>query len=146
MSVRARNGGVATRKGRVLRQIIKANGYAYVTLTTGRKRAQLTVHSLVALAFIGPRPRGLNVLHSDGVKTNNKAQNLRYATQAENHLDTLTHGRRLRGALHPAAALNEQDILAIRLSSQKGVELAAQYGVTPSHISHIRRRHVWKHI
>jgi hypothetical protein len=146
MHVRAKNGGLAIRKGRILRQVIKANGYAYVTLTSTNKRAQLTVHSLVARTFIGPRPVGMNVLHTDGDKTNNYWKNLRYATQAENHADTLVHGRRPRGSKHPAAALNEQDVLAIRASKLKGVDLATAYGVTTSHISSIRSRRVWKHI
>lgn len=146
MHVRAKNGGLAIRKGRILRQVVKANGYAYVTLTTASKRAQLTVHSLVARTFIGPRPVGMNVLHSDGDKTNNYWKNLRYATQAENHADTLIHGRRPRGSTHPGAVLTEQDILAIRASKQKGVDLAAAYGVTNSHISRVRRRRIWKHI
>lgn len=146
MHVRTKNGGLAIRKGRILKHVIKPNGYAYVTLTTARKRAQLTVHSLVARTFIGPRPVGMNVLHTDGDKTNNYWKNLRYATQAENHADTLIHGRRPRGAKHPAAALNEQDVKKIRTSNKKGVELAAQYGVTAAHISSIRSRRVWKHI
>ncbi len=146
MHVRAKNGGLAIRKGRILRQVIKANGYAYVTLTTSSKRAQITVHSLVARTFIGVRPDGMNVLHSDGDKTNNYWKNLRYATQAENHADTLKHGHRPQGALHPAALLTTQDVLAIRSSKEKGVKLAAHYGVSPAHISSIRTRRVWKHI
>jgi hypothetical protein len=51
------------------------------------------VHSLVAEAFIGPRPIGLEVRHLDGDSTNNAVDNLRYGTHAENMQDRVKHGR-----------------------------------------------------
>lgn len=44
------------------------------------------VHALVAAAFIGERPEGLDVNHKDGDKTNNRACNLEYVTRSENVL------------------------------------------------------------
>lgn len=78
-----------TCKGRILRAGIGSNGYLTVTLGRGNSR---TVHSLVAAAFIGPRPDGCEVLHCDGTRTNNHVSNLRYGTRTENILDAVRSG------------------------------------------------------
>ena len=67
------------------------NGYMRVFLTTPDKKSACSVASLIALTFIGPRPRGqdghaLQINHKDMVKRNNAAWNLEYLTQAENFL------------------------------------------------------------
>ena len=51
-----------------------------------------TVHSLVAEAFIGARPEGMEICHSDGDPTNNHLDNLRYGTPSDNTLDKVRHG------------------------------------------------------
>lgn len=63
----------------------------HVRLDDGRKVTK-TVHSLVAAAFLGPRPEGLVVRHLDGDATNNSVTNLRYGTHSENLLDQVAHG------------------------------------------------------
>lgn len=52
-----------------------------------------SVHRLVALAFIGPCPEGMEVLHINGEPDDNRLENLRYGTRAENVADTIRHGR-----------------------------------------------------
>ncbi len=49
-------------------------------------KKMISVHSLVALAFIGPRPEGLVVDHIDNDQSNNRADNLQYITSRENNL------------------------------------------------------------
>ena len=71
---------------------ILPNGYVYAWLTPpGGKRVCRTVHSLVALAFIGPRPEGMYVSHRNGVKVDNRLVNLNYTTPAENMRDAVIH-------------------------------------------------------
>jgi hypothetical protein len=50
----------------------------------GQKERWGTVHTLVAHHFIGPRPHGMTINHKDGVKTNNRVENLEYCTPSEN--------------------------------------------------------------
>lgn len=42
------------------------------------------LHELICLAFQGPRPAGMVVLHLNDDKSNNTRENLAYGTQAEN--------------------------------------------------------------
>ena len=75
----------------------KRHGYLSVNLKTGGPGSPTrtrTVHSLVAEAFLGPRPAGLLVLHNDGNQLNNAVSNLRYGTYAENWQDAFDHGYR----------------------------------------------------
>jgi hypothetical protein len=52
-----------------------------------------TVHRLVAAAFLGPTPEGLQVCHNDGNKERNGVDNLRFDTPSANILDQVAHGR-----------------------------------------------------
>lgn len=51
-------------------------------------------HHLVAEAFIGPRPDGLNVLHKDDDKENSHRSNLEYGTQSKNIKQAYDRGTR----------------------------------------------------
>lgn len=79
--------------GRVLKQQLSHRGYLMVTIRIGdagnRKTATASVHRLVAHAFLGPCPDGLQVNHKDGNKGNPSASNLEYVTPSENILDAV---------------------------------------------------------
>lgn len=66
-------------------------GYPVVSLWSEGVGKTHTVHTLVSEAFIGPRPKGYDVAHEDGTRTNNKVENLRYKTRQENLLDAVNH-------------------------------------------------------
>ena len=84
------NGAPFTVRGRVLSpSTSNAGGYPLVNLG-GRPRY---VHQIVAEAFIGPRPEGLEICHRDGDPTNNRPSNLRYDTSKANTADLIAHGR-----------------------------------------------------
>lgn len=66
-------------------------GYLSISLTREGSSATWNVHRLVAEAFIGPRPDGMDTCHFDGDKTNNAASNLRYDTRGNNLRDSVRH-------------------------------------------------------
>lgn len=78
--------------GRELTRSLSSSGYLTVTLSRDGSSGTRTVHSLVAEAFIGPRPEGQHVCHNDGTRTNNAASNLRYDSPSANLLDAVAHG------------------------------------------------------
>lgn len=82
------------------------------TLRDGYPRVRVngknyTVHRLVAAAFLGPCPEGMEVRHLDGNRLNNRADNLAYGTHRENILDQYN----TRGYLH-SGMTREQAIYA----------------------------------
>jgi hypothetical protein len=79
---------------RIMKPSPSSSGYLVVCLRADRPRgkATLSVHSLVAEAFYGPRPEGLECRHLNGNGTDNRADNLEYATHSENLRDKARHG------------------------------------------------------
>lgn len=106
-----------------------------------------TIHQLVAEAFIGPRPEGLETCHNDGDPTNNHVGNLRYATHAENAADMVKHGTQAKGEMHGHAKLTEPDVLEIKRLLREGRlmsrEIAERYGVSATAIAQIKRGKNW---
>lgn len=76
----------------VLTRLIDACGYYRLGLYRDGKRVNCRIHTLVAEAFIGPRPDGLVVRHLDGNHLNNHPSNLRYGTPSDNVRDSVFHG------------------------------------------------------
>jgi hypothetical protein len=98
--VRRSRPGPRTRVGLILSQSRDHRGYARVGLWVEGKNSFRTVHSLVAEAFIGPRPTGLEVNHKDGDKLNNQAENLEYMTRLENEQHAARLGLTAKGERH----------------------------------------------
>lgn len=74
--------------GVVLNPPIGGNGRPHVIL----RRRTRQVHRLVAEAFLGPVPEGMEVCHNNGDMLDNRAVNLRYGTHSENLRDRVKHG------------------------------------------------------
>jgi hypothetical protein len=68
-------------------------GYLRVTLRRSGKPVTKLVHQLVCSAFHGPRPRGKEVRHLDGVKVNCRPGNLAWGTKQQQEKDKKRHRR-----------------------------------------------------
>ena len=88
--------------------------YRKVCLHTGTNRPQVYIHKLVADAFIGPRPEGMEIRHLDGDPTNNQLSNLAYGTSTENKADCIAHGNTQRGTRMWMSTLDERRVRIIR--------------------------------
>lgn len=87
------NGVRITIATNVLKGWIGDGGYPRVSLhdSSGVSR-QRHVHSLVALAFLGPRPEGQEVRHLNDVSDDNRLENIAYGTSRQNKLDMVANG------------------------------------------------------
>jgi len=131
----------------IRRQDLEHTGYLRVRLSEGGVRLRLSVHRLVAFAFLGNPPTDRHqVAHYDGDKTNNHVSNLRWATCKENIGDKKRHGTQPRGESQGRSKLTEKDVIAIRESSENYRVLAKRYGVHKETINRIRSRKNWSHI
>ena len=104
-----------------------ATGHLTVAIGKGNS---IPVHTLVALAFLGPRPTKMDVAHWDGDPSNNRVGNLRYATRTSNNQDMTRHGKH---------RLSEDQVRRIRKEGRAyhgaGQALAKDLGVSPATIS-----------
>jgi hypothetical protein len=79
-------------RARILKAGTTNHGYRLVVLSKDARGCSYLVHRLVAEAFIGPRPKGADIRHADGTRTNNQLTNLSYGTRSENIYDSVEHG------------------------------------------------------
>lgn len=133
---------------RVLKPSLRVGGYYRVTLTSHQVSAQILIHRLVLVAFIGPCPPGCESRHLDGVRSHNWLSNLRWGTKLENAADRKIHGTQCLGEGHGRAKITEADVVNIRLAAGKirQTDLAKKYGIVQSKISAIQRRELWRHV
>jgi hypothetical protein len=133
--------------GRVLKPGIRC-GYPSVSLCKHNKGKNKLIHRLVAEAFILNPEDKPQVNHINGIKYDNRLDNLEWNTRSENGLHSYNSGLQIsqKGEVHGKAKLTEEDILTIRSSNLSRKELAILYNISLSSIYNIIDRRVWKHI
>ena len=125
-------------------------GYKKIVITSeSGKRETLSVHRLVAEAFV-PNPNGLpQVNHKDGNKTNNHYSNLEWVTQTDNIRHAIANGLKKGkpGEIHPLAKVSEEQVISMISEMKAGAtnkDLGKKYNLNPNYISLIRSKRRWK--
>lgn len=125
--------------------------YLKVVLSKGDgSTTTVSIHRLVAEAFI-PNPDNLPiVMHLDDDPKNNTVTNLQWGSFKDNMEDMTKKHRAPRGSEQYLSILDEAKVIEIRsrLTGKRGelVSLGKEYGVTPECISSIKRNITWKHV
>ncbi len=100
-------------------------------------------HYLVMLAFVGERPKGYEILHSNGDCQDNRLANLSYDTQSQNRIDDYRHGKK-----NANGKLSIEEVLEIRRLCKTGkftnTEIAKKFNVLQPCISNIASRRTFK--
>lgn len=136
---------------RFLRTSVSRTGYLTVCLSHRGRRRTITVHTLVARAYLGPKPPGTEVNHVDGDRLNNGSDNLEYVTRSANVRHAFGLGLYRRdGAHNPRARLTPAQVLEIRQLWAAGdltqAEIARRYGVGSNTVRDIIHYRTWRSV
>lgn len=95
----------------------------------------------------GPRPTPAHETeHLCGNKLCMNKRHIQWALHPANCARRTEHGTQTIGEKHPRAILTEKDVLEIRKSKARGVDLAKRYGVSPAAICIARKGKTWRHL
>lgn len=141
-------------KEKFLKQQIQRNGYLLVGLRKEGKQKFISVHRIVASAFIPNIENKKQVNHIDGNKLNNKVNNLEWVTASENIKHAYKTGLKhtLIGELNGNSKIKKVDVDFIRknykpydrIFSRK--KLAEMFNISIATVKKILSNDLWKAI
>jgi hypothetical protein len=160
---RARHGMIRIKEKILKLSVVK--GYPYITLLKNGKRVGFSIHRLIATAFIERIEGKTHVNHINGIKSDNRIENLEWCTHAENmrhaiekglkcnirsdnYNEILKSGRFLPGSKNRSAKLCEKQVSEIKNSDRSitAVIIVKDYNISAGIVRRIRRGEIWKHI
>ena len=130
----------------IMKLQIDKYGYSRVCLQRKGKVKLWTVHRLVAETFI-PNPENKPYInHINGVKTDNRVENLEWCTQKENVQHAIKTGLKRCGVDSVKAKLTEEQVVYIREnpSNLTCAELARKFNTHLSNVSLIQQGKTFK--
>jgi len=113
-----------TRPFRQLNPWVMKNGYQQVALSTPEKKKFFLVHRLVFESFNG-LCTGLDVCHNNGIRVDNRLENLRFDTRKGNMSDIYKHDTHIRGERCGTNKYKTEQIVAFRKDLENGMSVAS---------------------
>ena len=145
------NGSSRRLRGKLLARRFDNDGYVHVALGRDGRVSYLLAHRLVAEAFIGKIPDGMEINHINGRVGDNGVWNLEIVTPSENVRHAFATGLRSGAAnrceRNGMARLCAADVLWAREECASGrstqKDVAARLGVSRAAVNHIINRRCW---
>lgn len=132
-------GGFRKYKAQVKKTRLNHKGYLRCNLKKDGKRYDFSVHRLVAIAFLKKDKERELVNHKNGIKTDNRLENLEWCTQEEN----VKHAVKTRLI---KTKLTDKEAMEIKNSKLSNRKLAKQYGIDSTIVWRIKNGKAYKHL
>lgn len=127
--------------------VLSRHGYPEIAIQVAGKRRKFFVHRLVGRAFVPGYHPDLFINHINGVKTDNRAENLEWVTLARNTEHQWETGLvDLRGDKHPTRKLSSGKVRIIRDLLRIGAtcnQLSVLLDISPETIRGIKDGRRW---
>jgi hypothetical protein len=107
---------------------------------------KVRVHKFTFEVNNGPLPAGKLVMHSCDMTCCWNPDHLNNGTHKSNREDAMVKGRLPKGETATGAKLTDQDVAAIRASSETHRALGAKFGVSHNIVGRIKRYQKWRHL
>jgi len=135
-------------KGQILKQR-NTRGYLQVNLSKNGKHKTHRVHRLIISSFFGISKLQIN--HKNGIKSDNRLENLEYCTCSENIKHAYSLGlRNSYGEKSPNHKLTEHNIIKMKEMYKTGEyfqkTLAKLFNISQTHVSLIVNNCTWKYL
>lgn len=115
--------------------------YIKYSISKNGKKFCASIHRLVAEAFIENPHKKPHINHINGIKSDNRVENLEWCTPSENMIHAFETG------LNPTRKLTKEQVLEIRnMGSNSNKQLAEKYNVSSGCIRDVRYGTNWKHL
>jgi len=152
--VESRKGVFGNKKEIVLKPTKTKKGYLRIKLCKVFCEKSIEnnfyIHTLVAKSFLENPLKKPQVNHINGVKDDNRIENLEWVTGSENVIHSLNNNLKIpqKGSEHGMSKLTEKEVLEIRAIGRSKTlkEVSLKYNVDQSLISSILLNKIWNHV
>ena len=148
--IKINKGGCIISKEKFLKIWKSGDGYSGVALYSDKQKKYL-LHRLLATAFILNPDNNPCINHINGIKNDNRLDNLEWCTVSENTQHSFDTGlqKPAIGETNAMSKLTEKQVLEIkqRLNSGESCNsISILYNISRMAVSHIKNNRRWKHL
>lgn len=142
--------GVVIRDNGMAAKQTQSRGYMVIGVTMGGRKTTVGVHRLVAMEYCDGYSDGMQVNHKNGIKHDNRAENLEWVTPTQNMKHAFSTGlANSSGERNSMAKLNRKSVEQIRSMARAGASsasIASLFGVCYATVNYIKNNKTWKEV
>lgn len=131
----------------------RIRGYVYYSISAGGRSITVKGHQMTWLAFNRSIPEGMQLNHKNGIKHDNRLENLELVTSKENIRHSYSSGLAKRGQDRSRSKLTDKDVTDIRYLLGLGRScgfthkvIAGHFGVSRAAIANVSKGRTWTHV